>query len=172
MVAVGQQRSTRLRVCVGSNSMNRVLVELLVLGVLARCGAGDWPQYRCDAARGGYTGDPIPARLSLRWVYMPSAAPQPAWKGEDTRMPFDYAYHTVIGHGLVFFGSSADGKVHALDAATGQQRWSFFTDGPVRFAPAIWGDRVFAAGDDGYLYCLEAKTGQLYGRAEVKGHSS
>jgi outer membrane protein assembly factor BamB len=75
-------------------------------------------------------------------------------------MPFDTAYHTVIGGGMLVFGSSADGCVYALDAATGQQRWSFFTGAPVRFAPCLWEDRVFAASDDGHLYCLAAADGR------------
>ena len=32
---------------------------------------------------------------------------------------------------------SAACQVIALDAATGAHRWTFFTDAPVRFAPAI-----------------------------------
>ena len=64
----------------------------------------------------------------------------------------------------MFFGSSADGRVVALDAATGRERWTFFTDAPVRFAPAVWKDRVFAVSDDGYLYCLAAADGALIQR--------
>ncbi len=47
------------------------------------------------------------------------------------------------------------------EAATGAERWSFFTGDPVRLAPAIWKDRVFAASDDGHLYCLDGRTGKL-----------
>jgi glucose dehydrogenase len=76
-------------------------------------------------------------------------------------MPFDHAYHAIIAEGLVFFGSSADNKVYALDAAAGKERWTFFADSPVRCAPAFWRGRLYIAADDGYLYCLRAKTGKL-----------
>ena len=76
-------------------------------------------------------------------------------------MTFDRAYHSVIANELLFFGSSVDCQVHALDAKTGKPRWSFFTDGPIRFAPAVWKDRVFVVSDDGYLYCLAAEDGKL-----------
>ena len=123
--------------------------------------AGDWSTYRGDANRNGYTADPLPEELQLAWTYKSRHAPLPAWSGRDTRMPFDCAYHTVIADGTLFFGSSADCKVHALDAATGSPRWTFFTAAAVRFPPAIWRDRLFVAGDDGFLYCLAAEDGRL-----------
>lgn len=123
--------------------------------------AADWPTYRGDSHRSGYTAVTLPAKLSLRWVYKARHVPHPAWSGRDTRMPFDWAYHTTIADRTVFFGSSADGKVYALDAATGVERWTFFTGGPVRFAPAAWRSRVFVVSDDGFLYCLTASEGKL-----------
>jgi len=123
--------------------------------------AVDWPQYRADAARSGYAAEELPADLHARWTFEPRHGPAPAWQGTDTRMAFDYAHHAVIAGGRLFFGSSADHKVYALDAETGQERWSFFTAGPVRFAPAVWNGRVLAASDDGCLYCLSAGDGAL-----------
>jgi hypothetical protein len=76
-------------------------------------------------------------------------------------MPFDRAFHTVIVGDTLLFGSSADGKVHALNAATGEERWTFLTGGPVRFAPTVWRDRAFVVSDDGYLYCLGTQDGRL-----------
>ena len=61
----------------------------------------------------------------------------------------------------MYFGSSADCKVYALDADSGEERWSFMTEAPVRFAPTVWKDRVFAVSDDGMLYCLGSKTGEV-----------
>ena len=132
-------------------------VMLLWIGAVV---AGDWPTYRADAARSGYTADPLPARLSLRWAYHPHQTPQPAWP-RDQRMSFDRVHHVVVADGRLFFGSTSDGKVYALDAATGQPLWEFFTDSPVRFAPTVWKDRVFVVSDDGFLYCLDSADGQL-----------
>ena len=39
--------------------------------------------------------------------------------------------------------------------------WTFFCDGPVRFAPAVDGDRLFVVSDDGHLYCLAAADGAM-----------
>lgn len=138
-------------------------ISLVVLTSFLLSGAGgaaDWPQYKADASRSGYTAEPLGEELSLRWVHHPAHSPAPAWRSE-MRMPFDHAHHVTIAGGLVFFGGSADGKVYALDADTGEERWSFFTEGPVRFPPTYWKERVYAPSDDGFLYCLNAADGAL-----------
>lgn len=40
--------------------------------------ANDWPTYRGDAARSGYTADRLPENLSLRWSFSCQARPQRA----------------------------------------------------------------------------------------------
>lgn len=127
--------------------------------------AADWPQYRADSGRAGHTPERLPDRLHLQWTYHAPHAPRPAWPDVYwQRQTYDLAYQPVIARGALYYGSSADCKVYALDAATGRERWSFFTDGPVRFAPAVWRDRLFVASDDGYLYCLAVRDGKLLWR--------
>jgi len=145
--------------------MTKTLLSIILLLTSWQTSKGEgWPQFRADAARSGYTSQHLPARLSLQWVYKAIKPPQPAWRTEDTRMPFDHAYHAIIAEGMVFFGSSADNKVYSLDAVTGKERWTYFADSPIRFAPAYWKDRLYIVADDGYLYCLWAKTGKLIWR--------
>lgn len=139
---------------------NRFLWAVLVCIVLTSPAAADWPMYRGDAARTGYTSEELPSPLKQRWRHDASHVPQPAWP-RSPRMPFDRAYHTVIGNGYVFFGSSVDGAVSALQLDSGQRVWSFDTEGPIRFAPVLWGESVLVASDDGYLYALRAADGKL-----------
>ena len=120
----------------------------------------DWPTYRHDAARSGYTTEALPTGLSLAWSFHASHPPQPAWP-RSARLTYDRAFQPVVADGLVCFGSSVDGQVHALDATRGTVRWSFTTDAPIRFAPAFWNGRFYIASDDGHLYCLDARTGRL-----------
>ena len=136
-------------------------MALILLLAVHDLRASDWPMYRADAARTGYTPDPLPARLKVSWIRRAPHAPQPAWSGRDTRMPFDLTFQPVVSGGRVFFGSSADGTVYALDARTGRVQWTFVTESPVRFAPAIWQGRLFVVSDDGCLYCLGAGDGSL-----------
>jgi outer membrane protein assembly factor BamB len=133
-------------------------MAMVTLSAVAR--AGGWPMYRADAGRTGYTSEKLPAKLSLRWTYKSAHPPVPAWPMKG-RISFDRAQHLVSDGRTLYFGSSADCKVYALDAATGRVRWTFFTGAPVRFAPALWKDRVLAVSDDGYLYCLSAADGKL-----------
>jgi len=126
--------------------------------------AADWPCWRADAARSGVTSERLEFPLAPAWAHRPAQPPAPAWPEpgrEMHRLDFDFAFQPVVANGLVFFGSSADDTVRALDLDTGEVRWRFTTSGPVRFAPHIAGGRCYVAGDDGFLYCLDAATGKL-----------
>lgn len=137
-----------------------MIAALLSILVVHPGRADDWPTFGGNPARTGYTKEQLPAQLARQWVWKASGKPAPAWP-VSSRMPFDRAFHPVVAGGAVYFGSSADGKVYALDAASGKQRWTYCTDAPVRFAPAVWKDSVFVVSDDGHLYCLTAKDGKL-----------
>lgn len=141
-----------------------IATGLALVGALPGLRGADWPTYRHDFARSGVTPEPLPNPLPLQWTYVAAHPPQPAWPEpgrELNRLAFDYAYEVVAANGRLYFGSSADHKVYALDLNTGQERWSFFTEAPVRFAPALEGERMFVASDDGWLYCLSAADGRL-----------
>ena len=120
----------------------------------------NWPQYRNDPGRNGYTSEKLPDDLRMNWVYH-FTTPDISWKGVNTRMTFDHAYHPVIAGRLVFIGNSNDCRIYALNRKTGKITWTFFTDGPVRFAPAIHKNKLYAASDDGYIYCLSAHSGKM-----------
>jgi len=141
--------------------MDRTISTVIVWLLFIVSGqAADWPTYRADYTRSGYTPEQLPNELVLQWAYQSPHAPTPAWPTRN-RQQFDRAYQPVIAGDVLYYGSSADCKVYALEAATGKTRWTFFTGSPVRFAPVVWQDRLFVASDDGHLYCLAASDGQL-----------
>jgi outer membrane protein assembly factor BamB len=141
--------------------------------------AAGWPAYRADVARSGTAAAALDLPLELLWVHHSPQPPRAAWppparrsywqrlEGLLPRVPDDEIFQPVAGEGLVVFGSSADDQVHALDAASGEIRWRFFTDGPVRYAPQIAGGRVFFASDDGNVYCVSARDGELIWKHRV-----
>jgi outer membrane protein assembly factor BamB len=125
--------------------------------------AGEWPTYRGDAARSGSTPETLPQSLSLAWTFRTGDRPRPAWFTSG-RIQFDQAFQPIVAGGMVLLDSSVDDQVYALDLASGRVQWTFCTEGPVRFAPAAWRDRVFVASDDGHLYALRLADGALLWR--------
>ncbi len=152
--------------------MIRPLLIALPLALALACAAPvhgtDWPSYAADNARSCTSPDPLPTSLALAWDWSSTHPPQPAWQGEakwdgwnkvynlKPRQTFDRAFQPIVAEGKVFFGSSADDKVYALDANTGREVWAFYTDGPVRLAPTVQSGRIWFGSDDGNIYCLRA----------------
>jgi len=149
-----------------------VLCSAILAGAeLAR--AEDWPTYMHDRHRTGVTAERLELPLSACWVYQARHQPQPAWPGPAKQdfwhrafnlratVTYDRAFHVVGTGDTVFFGSSADDKVYALDARTGAERWTFFTEGPIRLAPTTANGKVYVGSDDGCVYCLSADDGSL-----------
>jgi len=152
---------------------NRLSLSILIglFLIAASASAADWPTYRHDNARTGCTSESLTAPLSLQWIYTPAHPPLPAWSGPAKRLRegfelrhrviFDDAFQVAAVDNTVYFGSSSDDKVSALDAVTGNEHWSFFTAGPVRLSPVVWKGRVFVGSDDGFVYCLNSNNGKL-----------
>ena len=69
----------------------------------------------------------------------------------------------VLVNGVVFV-AGLDGIVRALDAGTGQVRWTAYTGGAVRFPPTIAAGRALVGSGDGWVYALEAATGRVLWR--------
>lgn len=133
-------------------------VLLACLFTANACGA-DWPQFRCDAGRTAASSQELPAELHLQWI-RELPAPAPAFP-RNVRLEFDTTYEPVVLGQTMFVPSMIAESVTALDTATGEERWRFFAEGPVRFAPVAWKDTVYFVSDDGYLYCLDAADGAL-----------
>jgi outer membrane protein assembly factor BamB len=49
--------------------------------------------------------------------------------------------------------------VHALDAKTGKEAWTFVSNARIDSSPAISGNRVFIGSNDDRLYVLDLMTG-------------
>ncbi len=124
--------------------------------------AVDWPQWRYDANRSAASPQELPETLHLQWVRQYPAL-EPAWEDpvNRDRMPFDRAYEPVVMGTTLFVGSNRNDRLTALDTRTGKEKWRFYADGPIRFAPVAWKNKLFFVSDDGYLYCLDAATGKI-----------
>ena len=143
------------------NPARLALVAALLGPLLSASRAGDWPQWRYDAGRTAATPDELPPRLHLQWRReLPT--PEPAWPDKSNRMlQFDASYEPVAMGKLLFVPSMVNDSVTAYDTETGDEKWRFYADGPVRFAPVVADGKVYFVSDDGRFYCLNAADGKL-----------
>lgn len=141
-----------------------------VLGSMAM--RADWPTARGDGGRTGSSTEGPDGRLVPAWMEA-TGSPAPAWAGEargslwqKIEQPFvaraadDLAPVPVAAAGVVVFGTTSD-EVRCVERDTGRLRWSFFCGGPVRYAPAVHGDRVFVGSDDGRVQALDLGSGRV-----------
>jgi outer membrane protein assembly factor BamB len=164
-------------------------VIIIACGLTASGRAADWPTHRGNHARTGATDECLRFPLAEAWRYEACQPQRQAWaeasnvRDHDIPVPerllfgmsppqrdedwfgeelqFDVSPVPIVADGLAFFGSSSDDTVRALDLETGKVAWRFVTGGPVRFAPEYYGGKLYAASDDGFLYCLDARSGAL-----------
>ncbi len=63
-------------------------------------------------------------------------------------------------NGVIYVGSY-DHNLYALDAASGELKWKFPTNGGIVTRPAITNDLIFVGSEDGNLYAILPKTGKM-----------
>lgn len=147
------------------------LAALIILPGVAL--AEDWPTFNKDNRRSGVTTEQLTFPLKEAWVQHPAGPPQPAWEGPakwdaysgntdiKSMRNFDPVYFVTSVGNDVYFGSSADDAAHCLDAATGEERWAYFTDGAVRIPPTWANGKLYFGSDDGHAYCVNATDGTI-----------
>ena len=107
--------------------------------------SADWPTYRHDGTRSGFTKASVPAQL------------EPAWR----RHIGGKLSSVVVAEGKLLVASIETHTVHALDAATGKPAWSYTAGGRVDSPPTIHEGLALFGSADGWVYCLRADDGKL-----------
>ncbi len=105
----------------------------------------DWPMYRGDAERSGFTPAPVAANLGPGWrAKLPGKITPP-----------------VVAENRLLVAVPERHSVHALGAADGKPLWEFTAGGPVDSPPSCANGRVLFGSGDGWIYCLDAASGDL-----------
>jgi outer membrane protein assembly factor BamB len=111
-------------------------------------GAADWPTYRHDNGRSGYTPLAIPPDVEPKWK---------AKVGGRLSSP-------VIAGSRIYLSQIDAHTVYSIDEATGDVLWKYTAGGRVDSSPTIYRGRVLFGSTDGYVYCLNSSDGQLIWR--------
>src|SRR5262249_10609397 len=132
---------------------------LLVLFCCAPAYAEDWPMWRRDARHSAVASKPLAEKLHLQWT-REYPKQKTAWM-DQAMMVYDRAPEPMVVGTTLFYGSARTDTLTALDTRTGAEKWVFYADGPIRFAPVAWEERIYFVSDDGHLYCVDAASGKL-----------
>uniref|UniRef100_A0A7C4LPQ7 Methyltransferase domain-containing protein n=1 Tax=Schlesneria paludicola TaxID=360056 RepID=A0A7C4LPQ7_9PLAN len=110
--------------------------------------ADEWPTYRHDNERSGYAPIALHGDFGRAW---------------ETRLSGRLSA-LVIAQGLVYVAQIDEHTLHALDAQTGEARWSYTAGGRIDSPPTYWKGCVLFGSADGWVYCLRAEDGALLWR--------
>ncbi|MDD4889957.1 MAG: PQQ-binding-like beta-propeller repeat protein [Phycisphaerae bacterium] len=119
---------------------------------------GDWPMFRGNAAR----GNAVKATLGEK--------PVKAWEAQVGLSGKSYGVMSsertgltqpVAAYGLVVVSDMDAQRVVALSAADGKEKWAFHAGSRVDLSPTLYNGLCLFAARDGWVYCLDAKTGGL-----------
>ncbi len=128
--------------------LTRQMVSL-GLSLVAACGVAigqDSPMFRGDPARSGvYAAAGVLKLHGVKWKFQTG--------GEVISSP------AVVG-GVVFVGSN-DGRLYAIDEATGALKWKFAAGARIVSSPAVADGVVYFGSYDGNFYAVEEETGKL-----------
>ena len=111
----------------------------------SQASADQWSMFRGSAALTGVAGTTLPQPLALRWSFQ-------AKDGVGSS--------AAIADGTVYVGSM-DGVLHAIDVATGKERWQYRAAGPIEeSSPAVSAGLVFVGDTSGAVHAVDAQTGR------------
>lgn len=121
-------------------------IALAVALAFAPCSleASDWPMGRADAQGTGATSENLPDDLEL------------LWEVEVKGLGFDAG--PIVAAGTVY-ANDHDGRVLALDLATGKERWRLEFEAGFVAPPAYHNGVVYVGDYDGTLRALDAADG-------------
>jgi outer membrane protein assembly factor BamB len=119
----------------------------------------DWPMYRHDETRGNsISNSSIDFNLKQSWVKTIGKENQLYGKMMDRRTGLTAA---SIAYNMAFVADIDSNCVIAIDILSGKTVWQKAMGSRVDFAPSIYKGMCLVAGKDGWIYCLDAKTGDL-----------
>lgn len=131
-----------------SHTWHRSLIGALLMLLLAPLRASDWPMLGHDARRSGSTSEEIRGPLARKWYR--------SFYEEG----LSCGVQPVIAGGVVYVGTM-HGTLHAIDAQSGKDKWSYRCGGGILHSAAVADGTCYFTALDGKLYALDAASGAL-----------
>ncbi len=139
--------------------MSRIATALLAIALAAGIGVAALPpsqgtpsMFRGDAAHSGVYASPSLRNFGgLQWRVQTGGMVQSS---------------AALHDGTLYIGSG-DGRLYALDAATGAERWQFRTGRAISSTPAVADGMVFVGSRDNTFWGVDARTGRERWRFET-----
>ena len=152
--------------------------------------AYNWPMFRGNVTRTGYTPEVLAPPLQRRWqfklgewvlaspvvsngvVYVGGRQNRPAQEGRFVALQADRGEllwelstpNEILLSPCVMGGNMLFVASHnwlmALDARTGRRLWDFTAGSPITSSPVAWQNMVYFGSENGTLYALHAQSGQ------------
>lgn len=152
--------------------------------------AYNWPMFRGNITRTGYTPEVLAPPLQRRWqfrlgdwvlaspvvsngvVYVGGRQNRPAQEGRFVALQADRGeliwelstQKEILLSPCVMGGNllflASHNWLMALDTRTGRRLWDFTSASPITSSPVAWQNMVYFGSEDGTLYALHAQSGQ------------
>jgi len=118
----------------------------------------DWPMFRGGPGRGNAGKAAVGDKPVKAWETAIGLGGRSygVMCGERTGLT-----QPVSAYGLVIVSDLEGRRIVAVDAADGKQKWVFHVGSRVDYPPALYRGLCLFAAADGWVYCLDAKTGAL-----------
>jgi outer membrane protein assembly factor BamB/PKD repeat protein len=131
--------------------------------VVKKRGMTDWPQWRADQWRSGFTTMKLPSNLNLQWRRdMPKVT---GAFGTRVHADIDFCRPVQLGK-TIFVPVAASDCLMACHTDTGALLWRFYASGALRRPPVAMSlaggvNLVILSSDDGWIYALNAADGSV-----------
>ena len=127
---------------------------------------GDWPAYLYNGQRRAWNPQSGPHQLRERWRSKVAEPIAPDVEGVRKDWLTSGIYNgpvtaPVVAGGCLIVADRDGHRVSALDPSNGEKLWDFLAGGRVLTTPTLARGRVVFGARDGWVYCLDAKTGDL-----------
>lgn len=145
----------------------------------------DWPIHRGNNQRTGFREQTLHAS-SWRpaWSHQDLDAPAPAWPAPargslwqnlsvieprvvDDRGDVPLIALDATGNQHLLITSSSTDRLVSLNPMTGELRWQFVADAPIRYAPHIEDGTIWLGADDGVLRSIDLVSGEVQWSSKI-----